>query len=83
MKRLLKIIAVLILVGGVSGVLFASFMIRSAKKDLPELGSLIDDYNTVIPTQVFDANGEVIDFLFKEIREEAELEELPKHLTDA
>jgi len=83
MKRLLKIIAVLILVGGVSGVLFASFMIRSAKKDLPELGSLIDDYNTVIPTQVFDANGEVIDFLFKEIREEAELEELPKHLKDA
>lgn len=72
-------VAILLIVGAVG----AGFLINKAYKELPDVGKLIDGYNPVIPSKIYDANGEVIDILYKEIRETATIDEMPQSLKDA
>ena len=61
----------------------AGFLIVKAYKELPELGQLIEEYNPVVPSKIYDVNGDIIDILYKEIRETASIEEMPKSLKNA
>ncbi|HAS80049.1 MAG TPA: penicillin-binding protein, partial [Fusobacteriaceae bacterium] len=61
----------------------AGSLIIKAYKELPELGQLIEEYNPVVPSKIYDVNGEIIDILYKEIRETATIEEMPKSLKNA
>ncbi|UUV17849.1 PBP1A family penicillin-binding protein [Fusobacteria bacterium ZRK30] len=78
-RNILFIFIGLFILGGVG----ATVLIVKAYRELPDLGQLIEGYNPVVPSKIYDANGEVIDILYKEIRETATIEEMPKSLKDA
>jgi len=78
-RNILFIFIGLFILGGVG----ATVLIVKAYKELPDLGQLIEGYNPVVPSKIYDTNGEVIDILYKEIRETATIEEMPKSLKDA
>lgn len=83
MKKLFRnilfiFIGLFLLIGVGAGVL-----IVKAYKELPDLGQLIEGYNPVVPSKIYDTNGEVIDILYKEIRETATIEEMPRSLKNA
>jgi penicillin-binding protein 1A len=78
-RNILFIFIGLFLLGGIG----ASVLIVKAYKELPDLGQLIEGYNPVVPTKIYDTNGEVIDILYKEIRETATIEEMPNSLKNA
>jgi len=69
----------LFIIGGIG----ATTLIVKAYKDLPDLGELIEGYNPVVPSIIYDTNGEVIDILYREIRETATIDEVPQSLKDA
>lgn len=78
-RNILFIFIGLFLLGGIG----ATVLIVKAYRELPDLGQLIEGYNPVVPSKIYDTNGEVIDILYKEIRETATIEEMPKSLKDA
>ncbi|WP_028856250.1 transglycosylase domain-containing protein [Psychrilyobacter atlanticus] len=78
-RNILFIFIGLFILGGVG----ATVLIVKAYRELPDLGQLIEGYNPVVPSKIYDTNGEVIDILYKEIRETATIEEMPKSLKDA
>lgn len=78
-RNILFIFIGLFLLGGVG----ATVLIVKAYKELPDLGQLIEGYNPVVPSKIYDTNGEVIDILYKEIRETATIEEMPDSLKNA
>ena len=69
----------LFIIGGIG----ATTLIVKAYKELPDLGELIEGYNPVVPSIIYDTNGEVIDILYREIRETATIDEVPQSLKDA
>jgi len=75
-----SIAAVIVFIVGAVG---AGLLINKAYKELPDVGKLIDGYNPVVPSKVYDVNGEVIDIIYKEIRETATIDEMPQYLKDA
>jgi len=83
MKKLFRnilfiFLGLFLLIGVSSGVL-----IIKAYKELPELGQLIENYDPVIPSKIYDVNGEIIDILYKEIRETASIDNIPNSLKNA
>ena len=78
-RNILFIFIGLFLLGGLG----ATVLIVKAYRELPDLGPLIEGYNPVVPSKIYDTNGEVIDILYKEIREIATIEEMPESLKNA
>lgn len=83
MKKLFRYILFIFLGLFILGGVGATFLIVKAYKELPDLGQLIEGYNPVVPSKIYDTNGEVIDVLYKEIRETATIEEMPESLKNA
>ena len=65
------------------GTIGASILIFKAYRELPDLGQLIEEYNPVVPSKIYDTNGEIIDILYREIRETATIDEVPKSVKNA
>jgi len=78
--KYLSILALLVVLAGGAG---AGFLIHKAYQSLPDVEKLVEDYNASVPTVIYDSNGEIIDLIYREIREEVEAEELPAHVKNA
>lgn len=83
MKKLLKFIAILFVFSGIIGFCGVLFIINHYKKEIPNIGDLIDSYTPSIPTQIYDRNGKVIDVIYKESRVPIDFEDVPNTVKDA
>lgn len=83
MRKFFKIMLILF----VSGFLVACggivFLFSSAKRELPDIKKLIEEYAPLEPTSIFDINGELIDRIYIEDREAVPFEKIPQDLKDA
>ena len=83
MRKFLKIMLILF----VSGFLVACggvlYLFSSAKKDLPDIKKLIENYAPLEPTSIYDVNGELIDRMYIEDREAVPFDKIPKDLKNA
>lgn len=59
------------------------FLIYSSYKDLPDVSKLVEDYDPVTPTIIFDSKGKIIDRIFTENREIVDIDDVPIHLRNA
>ena len=83
MKKFLKIAVAtgLILVFLVGGL--AAYLVVQAYKGLPDISKLVEEYNPAIPSVIYDSNGEVVDMIYREIRDLASIDEIPVHTQNA
>jgi penicillin-binding protein 1A len=82
-KKIFKfsLLAAFISVLIVGGICFA--LIFNAYKGLPDVGELVESYNPSIPTTIYDSNGEVIDLIYREIRDTADISKVPENVKNA
>ncbi len=83
MKKLkITIISLIIfsisLVGGMS-----FYLIYSSYESLPDVSKLVEDYDPITPSIIYDSKGNIIDKIFTENREIVDIDDVPKHLKDA
>ncbi|GLI57923.1 penicillin-binding protein [Propionigenium maris DSM 9537] len=83
LKKALKYLSMLVLLVVLAGGAGTGFLIHKAYQSLPDVERLVEDYNASVPTVIYDSNGEVIDLIYREIREEAGAEEIPAHVKNA
>ncbi len=85
MKKItyLKIFLAIIFLGGVitSGAVFG--LVYKYYKELPDIATLIEDYNPSVPTTVYDRKGKIIDIISRETREVAKFREIPQDVKNA
>ncbi|NLK62727.1 MAG: PBP1A family penicillin-binding protein [Fusobacteria bacterium] len=63
--------------------LITSVLIIKGYRDLPNIDKLVEQYDPIIPTIIYDINGDIIDKLSRENRDVAKIEEVPLHLQNA
>lgn len=82
-KKIIKfsLLAVFISVLAVGAV--CSTLIYNAYKSLPDVGELVESYNPSVPTTIYDSNGEIIDLIYREIRDTAEISDIPENVKNA
>ncbi len=83
MKKIFRIILFLFIGLFFIGIAGSAYLVAKAYKELPDLENLIEGYTPIVPTKLYDSDGEVVDILYKEIREIATNDELPDLLKDA
>ncbi len=66
------------LVGGMS-----LYLIYSSYKSLPDVSKLVEDYDPITPSVIYDSKGNIIDKIFTENREVVDIDDVPKHLKNA
>ena len=82
-KALIKYLFILIVAVGIIGGAGAGYLIHKGYESLPDVEKLVEEYNVSVPTVMYDSNGEIIDLIYREIREEADVEELTDHVKKA
>jgi penicillin-binding protein 1A len=65
---------------GAGGSLFLMYI---SYKDLPDVSKLVEDYDPVTPTIIFDSKGKIIDRIYTENREIVDIDDVPVHLRNA
>jgi penicillin-binding protein 1A len=85
MKKFNKLAIILsfLIISFSSVVGFGFFLIYKAYSDLPDITKLIEEYDPIIPTIIYDINGEIIDKFYKENREIAKINEIPIEVQNA
>ena len=83
MRKFLKIMLILLISGFLVACGGVFFLFSSAKKELPDIKQLIENYAAPEPTSIYDINGELIDKMFVEDREAVPFDKIPKDLKDA
>lgn len=61
----------------------STILLTKAYRDLPNVEKLVEEYNPVVPTIIYDINGQIIDRLSRENREMAKIEDVPLHVQNA
>lgn len=82
-KRIIKIMIVLFIVGSIASVGVVLGVINKYSKELPDIVTLIEDYAPSLPTVLYDRNGEVIDTIYRESRDTVKLKEVPIYSRNA
>lgn len=82
-KKAIKYLSIFVLIIVLAVGAGAGFLIHKAYQTLPDVEKLVEEYTTSVPTIIYDSNGEVIDLIYREIREEVEASELPPHVKNA
>lgn len=82
-KRIIKILIVLFIVGSIASVGVVLGVINKYSKELPDIVTLIEDYAPSLPTVLYDRNGEVIDTIYRESRDTVKLKEVPIYSRNA
>lgn len=59
------------------------YLIYMSYKSLPDVSKLVEDYNPITPTLIFDSKGNIIDKIYTENRETVDIDDVPQHLKDA
>lgn len=78
--RILLILLFSLFLIGCGGVFY---LFSSAKKDLPDIKKLVENYAPLQPTAIYDINGELIDRIYIEDREPVAFSKIPQDLKDA
>lgn len=82
-KRIIKIMIVLFIVGSIASVGVVLGVMNKYSKELPDIVTLIEDYAPSLPTVLYDRNGEVIDTIYRESRDTVKLKEVPIYSRNA
>lgn len=84
---MIKKIKLTIIIGSIIGFITASLgvlvLLIMAYGDLPNIDKLIDNYKPVVPSNVYDINGELIDQMYEENRKTIDITRIPKHTQNA
>ncbi len=83
LRKFRKMIIALFIVFTSIGLLGSTVLIIKAYSDLPNVENLVENYNPIVPTVLYDINGEIIDRLMRENREVAKMDEIPLHAQNA
>lgn len=83
LKKILKFFALLLILImlAATGVVFMVFEKYSSQ--LPDISNLVENYVPSLPTTIYDRNGEVIDVIYREVREPVKIEEVPEYAKNA
>ncbi|BDU50451.1 transglycosylase domain-containing protein [Haliovirga abyssi] len=79
LKKINKIILFIIGISFLIVFAFSSFLILKAYKQLPDVSKLVEQYNPVVPTIIYDTNGLIIDKIYRENREIVSINKIPKY----
>ncbi|MDU1912137.1 transglycosylase domain-containing protein [Fusobacterium sp.] len=82
-KRIIKIMVVLFIVGSIASVGVVLGVMNKYSKELPDIVTLIEDYAPSLPTVLYDRNREVIDTIYRESRDTVKLKEVPIYSRNA
>lgn len=83
MRKFLKIILILFVTGFFAATAGILILFNTAKKDLPDVKKLIENYAPLEPTSIYDINGELIDRMYIEDRETVPFNKIPQDLKNA
>lgn len=82
-KKILKILVVLFILGGLASGGAVLAIIHKYSKELPDISVLIEDYAPSLPTVLYDRNGEIVDTIYRESRDTVKLKEVPLYSRNA
>jgi len=82
-KGIIKSLVLLVVAGIIVAGAGAGYLVYKGYESLPDVEKLVEDYNASVPTVIYDSNGEIIDLIYREIREEVDLDELPPHVKNS
>ena len=83
MRKFFKILLIILLSGFLLGCGGVLFLFNSAKKGLPDIKKLVENYAPLQPTAIYDINGTLIDRIYIEDREPIAFDKIPQDLKDA
>lgn len=83
MRKFFKILLIILLSGFLLGCGGVLFLFNSAKKGLPDIKKLVENYAPPQPTAIYDINGTLIDKIYIEDRESVAFDKIPQDLKDA
>ncbi len=80
MKLIGRILLILIFITSLTVGIVAFVLISSAYKSLPDVSTLVETYTPEIPTTIYDINGEIVDKVYRENREIANITAVPDYV---
>ncbi|EYD70258.1 Penicillin-binding protein 1F [Fusobacterium necrophorum subsp. funduliforme] len=83
MKKIIKYIFLLACLGAVGIGILIFGIIMKYKMELPDVQELVENYEVSAPSIIYDRNGEVVDTLYQEARDNVSLEEIPEYSKQA
>lgn len=83
MKKIIKYIFLLACLGTVGIGILIFGIIMKYKMELPDVQELVENYEVSAPSIIYDRNGEVVDTLYQEARDNVSLEEIPEYSKQA
>ena len=83
MRKFFKFLLIILLSGFLLGCGGVLFLFNSAKKGLPDIKKLVENYAPLQPTAIYDINGTLIDRIYIEDREPIAFDKIPQDLKDA
>ena len=83
MKKIIKYIFLLACLGAVGIGILIFGIIMKYKMELPDVQELVENYEVSAPSVIYDRNGEVVDTLYQEARDNVSLEEIPEYSKQA
>ncbi|SJZ79304.1 penicillin-binding protein 1A [Cetobacterium ceti] len=82
-KKILKYLAICLFLFILSGFGAIYIIFDKYSKELPDVSTLVENYAPSIPTTIYDRNGEVIDVIYREVRDPVQIEKVPNYVKDA
>ncbi|MEG0397509.1 MAG: transglycosylase domain-containing protein, partial [Cetobacterium sp.] len=83
LKFLFKSLLVTILLGFLAVLVGVWFIFNKYSNELPDVTALVENYAPSLPTTIYDKNGQVIDVIYREVRDPAKIEEIPENMKNA
>lgn len=83
MKKIIKYIFLLACLGAVGIGILVFGIIMKYKMELPDVQELVENYEVSTPSVIYDRNGEVVDTLYQEARDNVSLDEVPEYSKQA
>ncbi|HEY4533757.1 MAG TPA: transglycosylase domain-containing protein [Fusobacterium sp.] len=83
MKKIIKYIFLLACLGAMGIGILVFGIIMKYKMELPDVQELVENYEVSAPSVIYDRNGEVVDTLYQEARDNVSLDEVPEYSKQA
>lgn len=83
MKKIIKSLFLLSFLGVVGMGILVFSIVMKYKMELPDVQELVENYEVSAPSVIYDRNGEIVDTLYQEARDNVKLEEVPEYSKQA
>ena len=83
MKKIIKSLFLLSFLGVVGMGILVFGIVMKYKMELPDVQELVEKYAVSAPSVIYDRNGEIVDTLYQEARDNVNLEEVPEYSKQA